>query len=159
MIYPAEPDLQVSRLAPVTVQEIITFLTQTDTDFSPPLSQRTDLKSYAEKMVKNAELIGVRQRGQLTALAAFYCNDFTSRRAYVTYLAVKRDARGAGFGSNLIRTVSRMAGEAGMRTIELQIDRARPKLIEFYRRLGFEVADSYTRYGGHPAYRLIRKLS
>lgn len=140
----------------VDAREIVAFLTACDADFSPPLSQRTDLKAYAEKLIAKGQLAGVRQDSELIGLAAFYCNDYESKRAYATYLAVKQEARGSGLGAELMREVVRISKEAGMETMELQTDQDR--LVQFYKRLGFELTESYTRFGGFPAFRLRRNL-
>jgi predicted GNAT family N-acyltransferase len=147
----------VSLLSPsIDVKEIADFLAACDADFSPPISQRTDLKAYAEKLIAKGRLAGVRKKEELIGLAAFYCNDQESKRAYVTYLAVKQEARGSGLGAALMLEVIRISKDAGMETMELQTDQEH--LVRFYKRLGFEVTDSYTRFGGFPAFRLRRSL-
>jgi ribosomal protein S18 acetylase RimI-like enzyme len=137
-------------------QELATFLALCDADFSPPLSQRTNLEAYAEKLLANAQLAGARQQNEIVGLAAFYCNDLATRRGYVTYLAVKREARGSGLGAQLIEKTIEISAAAGMETLELQTDQDR--LVEFYKRLGFEVIETYSRFGGYPAFRLRRRL-
>ena len=57
-----------------------------------------------------------------------------------------------------VREVIRLSQERGMHSVELRTDAHRPDLIRYYQRLGFQVIDSFERFGGYVGVRMILKL-
>jgi ribosomal protein S18 acetylase RimI-like enzyme len=143
----------------VAQPELAAFLQRLDTEFDPPLSTRTDIGDYATKMIAKATLVVARREDQLVGVAAAYCNDTSSKIAYMTYLGVAPEARGGGLGGQLVTEIIRLATQQGMRSLELQTDAGREAAVRFYLRLGFHVVASYERFGGFHAVRLKRTIA
>jgi ribosomal protein S18 acetylase RimI-like enzyme len=139
----------------VDLEEIVAFLTACDSDFLPPLSRQTDLYIYAAKLLAHARLAGVREGRELKGLVGFYCNDLATGRAYLSCLAVKREARHVGLGSELIQQAIIVSKAAGMKTLELETNRE--VSVTFYRRAGFEVFET-SPGSGYTNFRMRRPL-
>ena len=92
---------------------------------------------YAAKILTNAEVFFCLSGGKIVALIAFYCNDFESRQAYVTMLAVNRDHRRRGFAERLLLAAIAHAREAGFRSMKLAVHTANEGALGLYCKLGF----------------------
>lgn len=65
---------------------------------------------------------------------------FDGRRGWINHLAVDSQYRSLGVGSELVREVERRLKAKGCRKVNLHVMRENRKVVEFYRRLGYEVA-------------------
>lgn len=101
-------------------------------------SGRVSAEEMARKFAENATVLelldGTEQRG----FAAFYANDSTRRRAFLSMIAVAPDCEGGGFASLLLREVERVCRENGMVSLHLEVDRENERAIGFYRHRGFK---------------------
>ncbi len=93
----------------------LNFLKAVDGDFSPPLSQKTDLQEYADKMYKNAELFcEYLPSGEIKGLVAMYANDRERQYAYITLVVVSSLHREQGIATRLLgEAISAVKGKWG----------------------------------------------
>src|SRR5947209_8442755 len=74
-----------------------TYLKLSDAWTTPALSQRVEISSFAEKILRNGVAVFAVGEGHLdVGLAAWYCNDSEHACAYLTHFAVTPEYRGQG---------------------------------------------------------------
>ncbi|GAA1833009.1 GNAT family acetyltransferase [Agromyces salentinus] len=71
---------------------------------------------------------------------------FDGHRGWVNYLAVTPERRGGGLGALLMAEAERLLAERGCPKLNLQVRSSNAAVIEFYRRLGYQV-DEVTSLG------------
>ncbi|SDY17997.1 Acetyltransferase (GNAT) family protein [Evansella caseinilytica] len=123
---------------------IIAFLKANDRSFFPPLSKRVKLEKYAEKLMKEAVLLIVKEpaAARLLAMLGFYCNAPQYNSAVITYLAVAPAARGKGIGKTLLRECIRYVRQfPGMQSIETRTWAGNHAAVKMYTSLGFKIVD------------------
>lgn len=119
---------------------LIGLLEQVDGEFSPPLSQRLSLASYADKIIANAVIFPLIEAGRMTAFVAMYCNDPDGKTAYITMVATEPAGRGKGLASGLVGLAIHHARRRGFQQVALEVYRSNLSALNLYRKLGFVVA-------------------
>lgn len=97
-----------------------------------------DVDEYLRKLVASAEFCVHLDKGRCAGFVAYYCNDETTRIAYITLILLAREARGSGIGRALTQYVIGQARERGFVACRLQVRKSNPRAQKFYRELGFE---------------------
>ena len=77
------------------------------------------------------------------ALAGTVLGGFDGRRGMVYHLAVSAGLRGQGVGTALMTELEARLRAKGCLKAYLMVDAATPALVDFYRRLGWDVMDVY----------------
>lgn len=121
----------------INLSELIELHTLCDKDFIPPLSDRVDIRSYCEKLVRNAELITCSSASGVEGVLAIYCNDQVNKIAFISSVCVHPRARGRKIGSAMLDHAIRYAGQMGMTTVRLETGSANAPAIRLYRSRGF----------------------
>lgn len=121
---------------------LLDLLREVEQEFEPPLSAKVDLDAYARKLLDRALLFTTVESGRLTALVAVYCNDGTRATAYITMVAVARQARGQGLAQSLIGSAIAHCRGAGFARLALEVYRNNSGALQLYDKLGFR------QYGG-----------
>lgn len=111
-------------------KEIEAVVRAFDGVFMPPLSQRVDLHSYAEKLAQNANWILVYEEGDLVGHCAAYMNRGSC--AYISSIAVRPGMQGRGIGGILWEYLEQEARGKGICRIELKVAKANLTGIQFY---------------------------
>lgn len=107
-------------------------------DVLPSLSQGISFrKKIAEKFSKYGKVIGVTTDTRLIGFAAFYCNDFSDRKGYLSMIAVKPDVQGMGYGKALLTNVEHIVRCNGMFLLQLEVAKENFSAISFYRVNGY----------------------
>lgn len=108
-------------------------------EFLPdPLSERLDVDAYAEKVIKHGTVLLAMAEQVSLALAVMYANDQDTKRAYMSLLAVRPEARGRGIARELVNACVEHARERGMMCIQLRTLESNAKAMRLYTRAGFE---------------------
>ncbi len=85
------------------ILKLTEFFSSVNSSFTTPLSARTELDGYAEKILTKAVVLGVEIGENLVGLASFYANDLSLRKAYLTVIAVKPELLRRGIATQLIQ--------------------------------------------------------
>lgn len=109
-----------------------------DGDFFPGV----DLKAYAEKLLRKAEILVHYRGGKTLGLAAYYCHDVESLTGFLSLLWVSPEARGAGIACALMGQVIGVLEARRFHLLKLEVFAGNHRAISFYRRQGFEVIGS-----------------
>jgi ribosomal protein S18 acetylase RimI-like enzyme len=118
---------------------LVSYLKLSDPWTVPALSQRVDIYLFAEKILRcGVAALAVRSTDVDIGLAAFYCNDLISKRAYLTHLAVCPEHRGHGVGKALIDYAKAHSSSFGMTSMALEVYSANEDALRFYSACGFQ---------------------
>lgn len=105
--------------------------------FVPPLGSRVDIAEYADKIVARADRLEAWVNDELVGLAAIYCNDLASMRAFITSVSVLDVWQGRGIASKLVAQCIDHARRLGFARIELEVDGRNLAAIRLYEKYGF----------------------
>lgn len=103
-----------------------------------------DLEAYLAKLGDRAELVQASAQGRCRGLVAFYCNDHTTRQAYITLVLVDPQDRGLGIGRALVAGALDLARGRGFTSCRLEVARDNVPAHALYRSLGFQVIEGRT---------------
>lgn len=115
------------------------LLEEVDSEFVPALSSSINLYDYAKKICDNASIFSLYEDGKLVAALAVYSNDPNRQIAFCTMLAVDKQHRNCGVGTNLVRTAMDFLKKKSFKFFRLEIYKNNPKAIVFYKRLNFTI--------------------
>ena len=120
-----------------TETELIAHLTLCDAAFIPPLSERVDIRAYAQKMLSNAIRFEAWQGGEIVGLVVSYCNDLEKRTAFVTSVSVVQQWKCRGIAKNLMVNCVHHMRQQAFECIELEVAQHNNSAISLYERCGF----------------------
>lgn len=118
---------------------IFAFLSAVDQEFCPPLSVRVNLEKYSEKLADAAANYFIVSAGTDIGHVAFYCNDYHSRTAFISSIAVRSGYRGDGAADLLLKKVFEVCVNKQMAVLRLQVDSRNSKAVGFYSKHGFHI--------------------
>ena len=123
-------------------KDIYNFLIEINNDFVPPLSDRLDIFEYSLKIKEKSHLIIAYEYStfKIRGIIAFYANDKTEKKAYITIIGVTNDLRGQGVGTNLLKKAIEYSKSYGFKTIFLETLEYGPARI-LYEKNGFDFSD------------------
>ena len=133
-------DIKISNQL-LTFDQFQSFIKEVEQDFVPPLLDRVNIAEFYNKVNSLAVLYGCYRKDELIGLCIFYANDFETKKAYVTFLAVDRKHRGNNIAGELLKDVCIYAKEQGMESIGLHTYNIIAK--ECYLKNGFSLKEVY----------------
>ncbi|UVW29735.1 GNAT family N-acetyltransferase [Massilia sp. H6] len=119
--------------------DIEALLRSCDAAFVPPLSSRVEIGAYARKIVDHARRIEACEGGRLVGLLAMYCDDLTTRRAFITSVSVSTPHARRGIAGALLRQAIEEARAAGMQVLALETSAANVAALALYCKHGFNI--------------------
>lgn len=122
----------------LTVQKIHSFLEKADRTFPVPLSEKTDLTDYAEKLCAKADLCTVcGGDGSILSLAAGYIGNCEGDTAYISMLATLPGHRGQGLGNRVLSEFIQKAEAQGLKAVHCYAVRENAAAMKLYEKAGF----------------------
>lgn len=125
-----------------TELEITEHLFACNPEFVRALNERVDIKEYGKKIYNKAERFEAWAGSTVIGLVAAYCNDLTSRVAYITSVSVLGAWQGKGIAAQLIGQCIEYTKKLGMRSISLEVACDNAPAIGLYNKYGFVVSDT-----------------
>lgn len=122
--------------------EIYNHLASCDAEFVQDLIERVDIKEYSKKIYNKAIRFEAWKNEVLIGLVAAYCNDQSTRVAYITSVSVLKDWQGKGIAAQLTRQCIEHARKLGMHCIRLEVARGNASAIGLYEKYGLVIADT-----------------
>lgn len=104
-----------------------------------PLSQRMNLKAYAEKLLNLAEIAAAYQQNEVVGLLILYANDTVNGSAHIPLVSVLPDAQGYGIGKSLISRAKAKARQKNMREIWLTVEQDNQSARRLYESQRFKI--------------------
>ena len=131
-------DMNMTFNCGVELDSLCKFLEEVDSDFPVSLSSKGDLRAYAEKLLSKADFVAyIDSSGHVKGLAAGYIRNSVGLLAYLSFLAVSRELRGAHAGGKLTARFVDEAEKAGLLGVHLYTDNVNPAAQKTYDNLGF----------------------
>lgn len=101
-----------------------------------------DLDEYLAKLADRAEILSDSVAGRCRGVVAFYCNDESTKQAYITLVLVDPRDRGLGIGRALVACVLDLAKRRGFTSCRLEVAQRNEAAHAMYLSLGFRVVGS-----------------
>lgn len=129
--------------SPYTLEDIKSFIEALEKDFTPPLSERINLTSYVEKLIRESNIIIIKNsiNEAIVGMIAFYCTPRKYDTALISFFGVVSNARGKGLGSLLLSTCKQLVYQSGMKAIETRTWESNNPALYVYQKQGFIVED------------------
>ena len=125
------------KLNTATENEVESFLTLCDKFYTPLLSSKVNIREYANKITKNAELFEAWGMDNLVGLVAVYCNNNDKKLSFVTNVSVLQEFQGRQIASRLIDNAISHVKSIGFKSIELSVSSKNFIAIRIYIKKGF----------------------
>ena len=100
-----------------------------------------DIEGYLEKLGARAEFLSDVEAGRCRGFVAFYCNDESTRQAYITLVLVDAAERGRVLGRALVGGVLDIARRRGFTSCRLEVSKANDAARAMYQSMGFHAID------------------
>lgn len=121
--------------------EVIQFFEDNDSDFYPPISQRTQLTSFIElTFIHGGFIILFEKENKIIGLTAV-CFENPKFQYYLHYIAISKPFRGLGIGQQLIQAACYYVQQAGGNQLILTSWSTNVKAKKFYNKIGFVIID------------------
>lgn len=117
------------------------FIEEVDQDFIPPLLNRINIIDFYNKVNSLANLVGCYYNKELIGLCVFYANNHDTQKAYITFLAVKKNFRGKNIAGEILKVACANAKKLGMNNVGIHTNNIIAK--ECYIKNGFILKDSF----------------
>lgn len=126
-----------------TKEALLRFLKEVDGDFNPPLSEKTDLAQYADKILRNAVLFcDLTDFGAIKGLIVLYANDYAKKYAYIPLAGVGSSYRKQGIAGKLLSEAIQYVEALKGKIQVLGIHSNNPVAISLYQKMGFESVET-----------------
>jgi len=100
-----------------------------------------DLADYLTKLDERAEVLADLAPNRCRGFVAFYCDDESTRQAYITLATVHPDDRAHGLASALFNAVFDIVRRRGFRSCRLEVAHHNEKARALWVRLGFRLVE------------------
>ena len=105
--------------------------------FTKSVVKSQNFDEFIDKISCNANVISVCINGQVAGYCAYYMNDFESREAYITLIAVDKDFQANHLGTIMLDYIKAVAVINRFIGIRLEVQDNNIKAIRFYERNNF----------------------
>lgn len=119
-------------------KELYQFLEKVDRLFPVPLSSKTDLKLYVQKLCDFADIICYKIDDVVKGIVAGYISNSTNDLAYVSVLAVLPEEQGKGIGKWLINSFIKKAKQYNKHGVHLYAVQSNKSAMALYTGVGFQ---------------------
>ena len=123
----------------LNLQILKDYLQKVDNSYNPPLSSRTDLTMFAEKLVKYADFVVAKIDDKIAGLMAYYANDTESKQAYITSVSVLEAYRGNGLASKMLDAVIDDIASKSFKKVCVRTEVYNHSAINLYNKHGFVI--------------------
>ena len=117
--------------------DLLSFLQEVDRSFPIPLSDKTPLTDYANKLRQHASATVVMQGDTITSAVFAYLDDTTCHMGYITMVATHEAHRGKGYAGTALDAMCQLASSKGLHGIHLYTDARNSAAQAMYDSHGF----------------------
>ena len=96
---------------------------------------------FALKIRTNAVTIEAYIANHLVGLCACYMNDFQTKTAYITHIAISPQYRGCGYGKQLLEKTIALAAKKGFRFLNLEVLKTNTPALALYQSHDFTIIE------------------
>jgi ribosomal protein S18 acetylase RimI-like enzyme len=124
----------------LTKEKILFLLKKVDDYFVPyPLSKKTDLNLYSEKLARHAVHFFVEDKNELIAMCCCYLNNPKKENAFISVTCIDPNYFDRGIGQNLTVTCEMYAKDKGYKYMEFEVHIDNTPSIEMHKKLGYHI--------------------
>jgi ribosomal protein S18 acetylase RimI-like enzyme len=123
-------------------KEIFLHLNECSNNFTPPLSDRTDLASYAKKLFENAETFEAWNGDRLIGLIAGYFSKDETKTFFISNVSVIKEYSGKGIASRLLKDCISCCKENDYFVLTLEVNRHNSPAVAYYKKYRFRQYES-----------------
>ncbi|WP_444989152.1 GNAT family N-acetyltransferase [Halomonas mongoliensis] len=95
------------------------------------------LDAYVDKLLQHSELLIRSQGGRCLGVLALYCNNWRSRKAFISLLVVSPEARGRGIAVDLLNQACRTVRARDFLCLGIEVSPENRAALACYSRFGF----------------------
>jgi ribosomal protein S18 acetylase RimI-like enzyme len=117
--------------------KILCFLKAVDKQFPVPLSEKQDLKAFAQKLCSNATLCYTIEDHEIVSLVAGYTENTVNNMGYISIVATLPKAQKRGLSKELLRDFIAIAREKCLDVVHLYTTQENIAALKLYKNLGF----------------------
>ena len=117
------------------LEEVRTFLLETDNEFPTPLSVRVDIDAYAKKLSEFSEFSLCWDGESIVGMISCYTN--RPPLGYMTHVCVKKQYQAQKVFSKLFQQLRDNAKERGILSFQMEVDVANSNARHIYEHYGF----------------------
>lgn len=99
-------------------------------------------KNYFLKIDQNAEFLKHYCDQNLAGFIAYYCNNYESKRAFITLVLVDKLYRGGGISKKMFSHLFTLLKKKGFNSCGLEVKQDNINALNLYKALGFECVES-----------------
>jgi len=96
-----------------------------------------DLDAYLQKLDARAEILSATEGPHCRGFVAYYCNDHSTRQAFITLVLIAPQDRGSGLGKALVLGVLEICRQRGFASCRLEVRADNAAALAMYGSLGF----------------------
>lgn len=119
------------------VNRIYAFLVETNDTFPVPLSNKTDLEQFADKLYRYATLCILEENGKIIAMVAGYTENTVGNTAYISLVATLPAYRGRGYAKQLLLEFIGKSEAKQLKAVHLYTTKENFAAMKMYDSLGF----------------------
>ncbi len=132
-------DYQIYEPGSLNVEEVLSFLKETDDLMFPSLCTLVDLKEYSQKITSKAVIFTARDEGRLVGLSAIYFNKAPGF-SYSTFIMVRREyQRMEMIGIELSSRVKEYVKSNGSAGLRYEIRKTNQPLLRYHLKKGAKI--------------------
>ena len=121
-------------------ENILNFIKLLDNDFIPPLSLRTNISRWSEKLYrKSIVLLALRKNvpNKIIGILCFYANNSNNLYSYIPFLGISKKHRRMGLARLMLNECFIILKKNNFKTIGVKTENNNSAL-EIYKKLGFK---------------------
>lgn len=118
---------------------LLNFLKDCDKLIMPVLSSVVDIKEYSKKLVNNATFYSAVDNENLIAIIVCYANNFKTKEAFITMVAVKLEYQKKHLATMLFQNCIEDLKNKGFKKISLEVHCENLKAIKLYEKFNFKI--------------------
>ena len=115
------------------------FINDVSDDFIPSLTDRLDINEYFEKLKTYASYSIAYKDNRVAGIVLFYCNNYDTKSAYITLLAVRKEYRRMHIASMLLERTIEFVRMENMETVSIHTNNEYAK--DCYVKTGFHIEE------------------
>lgn len=123
-------------------KEIFLHLTECNNNFTPPLSDRTDLLFYAKKLYEKAVTFEAWDGDRLIGLIAGYFSKDKSKTFFISNVSVIKEYSGKGIASRLLKDCISCCKKNDYFVVTLEVNRHNSPAVAYYEKHRFRQYES-----------------
>ena len=104
-----------------------------------PMSERVDLDAYADKWLKNADILLAYEKDKIVGMRVLYANDLKTRHAHGLLLSILPSHQGLGIARKMYTETFLLAKQRGMTQIYHYVHYENQRMIKLNESLGYKV--------------------